>query len=321
MGKLLYFLNGKLVQPRVSKKTIDLLSETRKNKGGQTYNLFDCQNDRNGVLQYIADSLDKFRVELKKLAQTGSKGAVDEHFEATLASISAIRIDETDRNQYPMKLIFDEFTKGGIIPFQDKKKDGVTRSVLEDGIMLLLPELGEEYSDNKINNTQNKNARHTLIHEILHAMSNYKKVRNGKEEYVAGMQIYGSDNIFDDLNEGLNEYYTRMIMKKMYPNEQIEERYSARVNVIEAFMGMLDKDDQDKIFEAYVTGNFEQVLDSYFTEMKTATGETFIERLEKLRGKGFRVTSSDGATNMQCSKLIVDGLKDFSKTPEKQHTA
>ena len=313
MGNLLYFMNGKLFKPKKRKTTLELLDQDRINKEGQKYKLFDSENNRNESLQYISDCLDSMRTAIKKLTFIKNQDSVDDYFEETIEKISSIRIDKKDKDKFPMKLIYDEFTQNGNIKFEDKKYDGVTRSVPDDGIMMLVPELNEEIQENKTNNNNKINARHTLIHETLHAMSNRVVIENGRKKYIPGMQLYGNDNIFDDLNEGLNEYYTRKIMQQMYPNQQIEERYIARTKTIDAFMQGLDQITQNKIFEAYITGNFDQVLNSFFTKLQTSNGESLLDRLESLRVQGFRITASDDKSNMQCAQSLIDGFKDFKQ--------
>ena len=314
MGELLDFFKGKLIKGDDTKKsTYQLLNEQRVNKDGQKYKLFDAEHDREKSLGVFASCLDSMRKEIRFMSSNDNREAVDDHFEKTIQSISAIRVDQKDRHMMPMKLIFDEFTKVGTINFDDKRKDGVTRSVADDGIMMLIPELQEEINENEANRTDNINARHTLVHEMLHAMSNRKVVKDGRQIYQSGMQLYGNDNIFDDINEGLNEYYTVMILEKMYPNAEIENRYEARKNVVDGFMQNLSAETQGKIFEAYVSGNFDQVISKYFTKMKTSTGESLLDRLELLRQNGYRVSESNSPENMKNAQLLVDGFKDFKQ--------
>lgn len=305
MGKLLYFIGGKLLKSK--KSTFDLLNETRKNKEGREYNLFDSQENRKQNLKFIAETLDDVRNTIQGLCSKKNADLVDEHFETTIGKMSAIRIDQKDSGEYPMKLIFDEFTQNGAILYESKARDGVTRSVLDDGIMMLMPELKEECKDQT-----SLSARHTLVHEMLHAMSNHIREENGKLSYVPGMQIYGSNNIFDDLNEGLNEYYTRKIMQRLYPNAEIEERYKARTSVIDAFMQQFDGNAQTKLFEAYVSGNFDQVLTHQFENIRTKDGESLKQRLESLYQKGFRIGAVLDEQNMRNAKQLIDGFKEFN---------
>lgn len=304
MGEILYFSNGKLMKGK--KTTLDLLNETRTNKEGRQYLLFDCQGDREQSLRFIAETLDNMRREIQGLCSRKNADLIDEHFEETLRRLSAIRIDQSGKNEYPMKLIFDEFTKGGTIPFEAKARDGVTRSVLDDGIMMLMPELKQECESQ-----QGFSARHTLVHEMLHAMSNQTKEENGRLSYVPGMQIYGSGNVFDDLNEGLNEYYTQKILQRMYPGTEIEDRYAARTSVIEAFMQQMDEETQTKIFDAYISGNFDRVLNEQFSSIRTQSGESLKQRLEALYQMGFRIGAMPDEQNMQNARSLIDGFKEF----------
>lgn len=308
MGKLLYFLKGKLIKDK--KSTFDLLNETRKNKEGRQYKLFDCQDNREENLEFIAETLDDMREAIKGLALKSDADLIDEHFESTIKKMSALRIDKKDKDEYPMKLIFDEFTRNGSIAFESKLRDGVTRNVLDDGILMLMPEL--KYECEKQNSLS---ARHTLIHEMLHAMSNHVETENGKSSYVPGMQIYGSNNIFDDLNEGLNEYYTQKIMREMYPNAEIEDRYKARTSVIDAFMQQMDEEAQTKLFEVYISGNFDKVLNSQFANIKTQEGESLKQRLDALASKGFRIGSVLDEQNMKNAQSLIDGFKEFNFQP------
>ena len=313
MEDLLTFIKEKILKQKQRKSTLELLNQDRTNKEEQRYKLFDSENNRDESLQYISNCLDSMRTVLKELTSTQNQDLVDKHFEKTISRFSSIRIDKKDKDIFPMKLIYDEFTQNGNINFEDKKHDGVTRSVLDDGIMILIPELYEEIKENKSNNTNKINAIHTLVHEVLHAMSNRIVIENGRKKYITGMQLYGNDNIFDDLNEGLNEYFTRKIMQQMYPNQQIEERYIARTQTIEAFMKGLDQITQNKIFESYISGNFDQVLNNFFTKFQRISGENLLLRLENLRIKGFRITASDDKLNMQSAQMFIDGLKDFKE--------
>ena len=103
------------------------------------------------------------------------------------------------------------------------------------------------------------------------------------------------------------------ILEKMYPNAEIENRYEARKNVVDGFMQNLSAETQGKIFEAYVSGNFDQVISKYFTKMKTSTGESLLDRLELLRQNGYRVSESNSPENMKNAQLLVDGFKDFKQ--------
>ena len=303
MGKILFFRRGKMIKDK--KSTLDLLNEPRKNKEGKQYNLFDCLENREQNLKIVAETLDGLRKQIQSLCLKSNADLVDRHFETTIQRMSAIRIDQKDEN--PMKLIFDEFTKNGTIPYESKLRDGVTRSIYDDGIMMLMPELKEECK-----NPTSITARHTLVHEMLHAMSNYTREENGKISYISGMQIHGSNNIFDDLNEGLNEYFTRKILQKMYPNSEIEERYKARTSVIDAFMQQMDEKTQTELFEAYVSGNFDKVLDGQFEEIKTENGESLKQRLNALYQKGFRIGAVLDEQNIKNAKSLIDGFKEFN---------
>ncbi len=305
MGKLLYFLGGKLLKDK--KSTLELLDEPRKNKDGEQYKLFDCDGDRKQNLKFIAETFDNMRRAIKSMCSKEGAEVVDQHFEETIKRMSAIRIDKKDKDMYPTKLIFDEFTKNGSVPFESKLRDGVTRSVLDDGIMMLMPELKEE-----CRSREGVGARQTLVHEMLHAMSNHIEEKNGKLSYIPGMQINGSSNIFDDLNEGLNEYYTRKAMQIMYPGAQIEGRYVARTSVIEAFMQQMDDKSRTRLFEAYVSGNFDKVLNEEFMRIKTRDGESLKERLDALAKKGFRIGAVNDNQNMRNAKSLIDGFKEFN---------
>lgn len=287
-----------------------VLNEKRTNKDGYEYFLFDSFS-REEDLQCLADCLNRYCEVVVDLYPNLNKEKIENHIVTTLRRINSIRIDEKDAKIPPMRIIIDEFTRGGKVPFQDKKHDGVTFSSKHDGILMLIPDLKCEIEENERNNTNKTNGRHTIVHEFLHSSSVYEFVdNNGQKCYFQGIKFNNARGLFDDLNEGLNEYFTAKVMAKMYPETKIERRYPARVKLVSTIMSAIPESEQSKLFENYVTGNGLQIL-KYFSQYKNNDGENFIDFLNKnyqQTGKGISGGESEG--DMQ----VVDEILKYSKS-------
>lgn len=254
-------------------KIESLLNETRVNKEGVVYNLFDSNNRRKDI-QILGDSLGLFIKAIKSIYPNIDKEKLDKHIENTFNRISGIRIDETDKTLAPMSILYNDFTEGGKIDFNQKKNDGVTRAVKDDGILMLIPDLKTRISEH--NKESIIKGIHTFIHEFVHAMSVFEK----NNMYFSGLQVNREDKILDELNEGMAEYFTHIIMQKMFPGFKIEERYGVRTKVIDAIMQNASKKQQDKIFEFFITGESEKVI-QHFSKYENIRGENLISCLKE----------------------------------------
>lgn len=309
------------------KKLIEeALSSKRFNLDGEEYDLFACNEvNREESIARMSECLNKMRIAIVELTSEKNKEKMNEHFMEVFKEISAIRIDETDRDSYPMKIMFDEFTQNGQIPFSEKKKDGVTSSDKRDGIMLLYPEMADDVKDKREGYSP---AIHTLVHEFTHLLSiHLERQDNGEESYVQGLQYSGHDNLLDDFNEGLTEALSEQLLRKMYPEARIEDRYATRKDLANGFMESLDSEVKQETFEAYVGGNADQIYNKLFEQLKhketfrekilsmiknKETPKNFKDKLGQEMDAGTRVCSGDEET-IQTVKRLVDDFKGFKR--------
>ena len=219
------------------------------------------------------------------------------HFRKIMDEVSAIRIDEMDMEKPPIIMSICEFIHRDInvkLPLdiigtsqehverelrqykfaedlvkrnpvmaksfiEKNQMDATTNAYrVQDGIRVFAPILKATQNHSK---DERINAIKIFVHEMLHVLSVWKKQENdGNEYYFQGVRIINERGIFDDFNEGLNEYFTMKIMSQMYPDEKIECGYKDRVQVIEQIMSKLSKEEQESMFLAYVTGGGCQIM-------------------------------------------------------------
>lgn len=296
--------------------TFDLLNATRRNKDNEEYKLFDTnvEADREPVLLNISRTLDLFRKSMSEKVgdrengienrqASGASKSVDLWFESAINRMTAIRVDGKDRDTPPMCFLPN---------LEQKKRNGVMRAVRRDGIMILVPEL---LDDSKSENASKgyTSAKHTLVHEFIHIMScSENRNSDGKIEYEIGLNFHGKKQFYDDLTEGLTEYYTRQMLNRMYPGQKIDEsRYPARMILIDKIMSKLDESEKNKMFELFVTGRSHEIADSIFSNLKTPRGLSLLELFDKADSKGVRIGDQDKKGDFKVAAKLSQMLDKF----------
>lgn len=69
----------------------------------------------------MIDALNLFVNSVKDIYPNINEKNLEKHIETTFSRIASIRIDETDKDVAPMSIMYNDFTKGGSIKFEDKK--------------------------------------------------------------------------------------------------------------------------------------------------------------------------------------------------------
>ncbi len=298
---------------------LDILNQKRKNLDGVEYNLFDSTN-RQQEMQFIAECLQSYCDNIVELYPGVDKEKILAHIATTFDRINAIRVDPTDSHIPPIKFIVDEFTKNGTIPFSAKKHDGVTMAKKRDGILLLLPDLRCEMQENLEKGTNKTSGRQTLVHEFVHACSVWEMLqKDGSQEYRTGLGFKGSYGLYDDLNEGLTEYYTAQVMRKMYPEAEIEQRYNYRVEAITRIMSGLSREEQAKMFENYITGNSVQIF-NYLAEFRDEQGQDLMHFIGELEHQGKGISSANNQQDFDTKEELIKGLSKFKRPDEQPQT-
>lgn len=258
------------------------LNSTRKNHDGKSYLLFNSK-DRIKDLSYLEDVLTSMLSMLEKFVPKQYQNDLKTHFLTTFNRIQGIRIDETDEKLPPLCFTAQDMRKhhGG----QLDKNGGVTYASVYDGIVLLFPQLKTEMQARENGDTSNNDGRHTVIHEFVHALSVWKEdfVKNGRTitDYVQGIRTNQyPKGIFDDLNEGITEYISQIIMFHAYPGCKVEKRYPYRVKLVEKIAELYEESELINIFSLYILGRGKEVLEK-FANTQLKDGTSLLEYLDK----------------------------------------
>ena len=285
-----------------------LLSEKRRNLEGQEYYLFNS-NSREKDIDMLEEIFIKYQYAMFSMMKTKTTTDVVDEIKNVFNSISYIRVDDSDMKKRPILFSVSEFIhhslSGNTVsdkmklaektvlahPFYTRhlinktKMNATTRALdARDGIGIFAPVV-KATSNSKDRSIYLQGVK-IFLHEFLHASSAWKKTLvDGRQVYYQGINTYNERGVYDDLNEGLNEYFTLKVMAQMYPGEKIECGYKDRVSMVEKMLSGFSSKEQNQIFENYVTGNGQKVLEIFKTK-KDEQGKSIVDHLENYRQHG-----------------------------------
>ena len=297
----------------LTKSTRILLNLKQKNHNGQTYSLFNSENLINDR-QYLEEFLISNLKAVSNMVFSEDKNKLAKHILKTYSRITAVRIDLVDENTQPIsKIVQDMKSKHN---GQIDKNGAVTLNTSYDGIVLFLPVLKEEINNN-INGINSYDGTHKALHELVHALSARKKVvyfeRDGKQhkrtEYLTGIREMGQEQgIFDDINEGMTEYFTQKILKKR--GIPYEELYPWRVKLVDAIMHKFEAKERRKMFTQYITGESDLIIET-FKSLENEKGENlwnFLDKNYQQKRRGVSGATLDSVSSQQ-SQEVQDRIK------------
>lgn len=252
----------------LNKKVKELLDSKQKNRDNQAYLLFNSKNivrDKAYVEEFLISNLRA----MSTMVYSEDKKELAKHIIKTFKRIKAIRLDLADENIPPIKLVVENMkqTHNGQID-----KDGaVTLNTDRDGIVIFVPVLEEEIKQNATA-VKTQKGTHIALHELVHALSARFEIvehtHNGKlfkqKVCLTGIRGVGQEKgIFDDLNEGMTEYFTQKILRKRGITYEEKEFYPWRVKLVDAIMQKFEPKQRRKIFTQYITGESDKIINSF----------------------------------------------------------
>lgn len=307
-----------------------ILQEKRKNLGGIEYPLFNSKQ-RDIDMEQLESIFSKYLEAIKNMCPNLTENEINDNFKRTMKEISFIRLDETDMQIPPIILSTSEFihkfmrgkTEKEQIAnaekiinrhplfarhFMNKKKmDATTRAYdVKSGIGIFAPAL--KTSQKKKTREEQLKGEQILLHEFLHASSAWKITENGEEFYRQGVRIHEKRGVYDDFNEGLNEYFTFNIMKKMYPNDNIHYGYRDRVEMIKQMMSKLSKQEREEIFSLYISGEGKQIIEIFKTKVN-ADGKSIYDYFEYYQKNGVGLGGGVSPVNGKTLPLFGDVIE------------
>ena len=309
----------------------ELLMQKRRNLDGQEYNLFDAKN-RDKEIEELALTLGNYLCAVLDNLPKEKHEVAKYHFHETIKRISAIRIDASGAKTEPVLSSVAEFispfmsgkdemdkrrsSRDYILNHDDKDIQGLINKKPYDatthannekeGITIFAPII--KSSQKLFSKVGELEAEKIFIHEFVHASSAWtKQDNNGENHYVQGIKVAGS-GVYDDFNEGLTEFYALKIMKGIYPNHQIRTGYNDRVNMVEDFMANLSKEEQDFMFESFINGKGNEILD-FFNEKKDEKGNSIRDYLDEYQNNGLGLGGGFSKTSGQSYQLFGDKIK------------
>ncbi len=310
-----------------------LLNETRRNLEGKEYLLFNSNNREKDVAMF-EEMFDRYVFALSNIMKNRTTSEIVTDIKNVFNSLSYIRVDESDMKTRPMLFSVSEFIHHSMngATQRDKmllaeqtvlshplltkhlinrtKMNATTRAAeVRDGIGIFAPVIKATQ-----NNSLSIQGKKIFMHEFLHASSAWKKMdANGREIYYQGINAYNERGVYDDLNEGMNEYFTMKVMGKMYPNEKIECGYKGRVNMVEKMMKGFSEKEQEQIFENYITGKGQKVLDIFATK-KDEMGKSVVDYLDYYRAHGVGLEGGKSCIKDKELPLFGEAINDCFKS-------
>lgn len=215
-----------------TEKTITkFIEKTVVNKDGV---VFPTVREKNRPL--FDEFLNKFYQAYSSLFQ--SKEDAEKVFCDRLMQIDAVRIDTFDENLMPMKQAYDKIKQNN----NGKLQGGIFMSVEDVGVVLL---------DMDFLNLSTEEAIHTLIHELVHALTLIVNYDNNQKTFVHGIKARGN-NALEKLNEGITEIIAQEIWKRMLPKTKCPGigRYKLAVDSTNLIMEQFDS--REKFIEDYL---------------------------------------------------------------------
>ena len=208
-----------------------------------------------------------------------------------LKKFDAIRFDETDKDLFPLKFAFDDMEES----CEGKLEGGLLMPIMKHGVILL---------DMDFKNLSKAEGIHTLIHEMVHAMSLVEVFEDEKKVYKCGVNRSG--RTFNRLNEGITEYISQLVWSDMYKNKTCPGigRYDLEVKAAEMVMSLFES--KEYFVEEYLINGTE--LQREMKVMKNNEGQTLFDFIKSFDKKGMRHKATQ--------KIFTDKIKDFKNNCE-----
>lgn len=212
-----------------------------------------------------------------------------EIFGERLDILKAVRLTIYD-GQEPLRTAYEHMKKDA------GKIEGGSCEAVKEGLVILNPDMSLLTSDE---------GKHTLIHEITHAMTTNtdQNKKAGYLKYHMGISQLVYDRHF--LNEGLTELIAQHLWDKMYktkcPGRFYDKkgkvitgkgRYGANVATAQKILMAVSTDKHDR----------EQVIEDFIVEPKT-----FIERMENA------TTTNSSRDLFSCYNFVLKRINSFSE--------
>ena len=309
-----------------------ILQEKRRNLDGVEYPLFNSKQRDLDITQ-LESIFSKYLEAIKIMCPNLTEVEIKDNFQRTMKEISFIRIDEMDMQVPPIILATSEFihrfmrgkteeeqfaNAEKIIKrhplfarhFINKTKMNATTRAIEckAGIGIFAPAL--KTSQKKKSREEQLEGEKIFLHEFIHASSAWKITeQNGEEYYRQGIRVNNEKGVYDDLNEGLTEYFTLKVMKKMYPNEKFESIYFDRVEMVKQMMSKLSKQEREEIFSLYISGQGKQIIEIFKTKVNS-NGKSIYDYLEYYQKNNVGLGGGLSPVNGKTLPLFGDAIKD-----------
>lgn len=210
---------------KIEKVVTQFIEKTVANKEGVVY---PTVREKNRPL--MDEFLNKFYQAYSSLFQTHEDA--EKVFCDRLMQIDAVRIDTFDENLMPMKQAYDKIKQNN----NGKLQGGIFMSIEEVGVVLL---------DMDFLNLSTEEAVHTLIHELVHALTLIVNYDNNEKVFIHGIKAKGN-NALEKLNEGITEIIAQKIWNKLLPNTKCPGigRYQIAVDSTKLIMEQFDSEEQ-----------------------------------------------------------------------------
>lgn len=266
-------------KPQVNRAIKQLVYKEVENKEGVLYKTIPPEEEL-----FMEQFLNRFYYALSSFFN--DKNKVSEIFIERLSTIDAIRFNNKDEQLMPLKLAFDEMKE----TCQGNLEGGLFMPAINQGVVVL---------DMDFMNLSKKEAVHTLIHELIHAISTFRIKEEGREIYKSGFT--GNGKAFYRLNEGVVEYISQLMWKKMYPTKSCPGvgRYNLEVEAAKLVMGRFAS--VGNFIEDYITNTAS--LENQLKEMKNENGKSLFDFIKSFNEKDFG--------DVKIQKRFVVGVETF----------
>ena len=308
-----------------------ILQEKRKNLDGVEYPLFNSKQRDIDIAQ-LETIFSKYLEAIKIMCPNLTETEINDNFKRTMKEISFIRIDEMDMHIPPIIFSTSEFIHHQMRGETEQEKFDKAEKIIKRnplfaryfinktnmnattrafdckaGIGIFAPAL--KTSQKKKSREEQLEGEKIFLHEFLHASSAYRETSNGDEIYKQGVRIYNERGVYDDFNEGLNEYFTVKIMKKMYPNDKIQCGYRDRVEMIKQMMSKLSKQERQEIFSLYISGQGKQIIENFKTKVNS-NGKSIYDYFEYYQKNMVGLGGGLSPVNGKTLPLFGDAIQD-----------
>ena len=209
-----------------------------------------------------------------------------EIFTTRLMKIDGVRFDDKDKDFMPFKIAFNEMEIG------DNGKP-------EGGLFMWSTKNGNVLIDMDFVNVSRKEAAHTLIHELIHAMCLIEVEVGNKKIQKSGFS--GNGKVFNRLTEGVTEYIAQLMWHKMYPTKSCPGvgRYATEVKGAQLVMGQFDS--VEDFIEDYITNGFD--LEEQMKQMQNSNGLSLFDYIKSFNSKNI--------FNTKIQRQVMSEIKDF----------